>query len=106
MLFEYCQDPSGYFYYDDLDKAKAATKYVSDKAENPKGHKHIAWVKFYKDNTLVAEVCHVFFEENTLINGVLCKITSSLAMTTYGLFCIANYNFLIWSPHTSSTLSR
>ncbi|KAJ7204974.1 hypothetical protein GGX14DRAFT_569124 [Mycena pura] len=48
-------DPAGFFYYDDLDTAKAANKYVSDSTTNPKDGQPVAWVKFYKDNTLVAE---------------------------------------------------
>ncbi|KAJ7224581.1 hypothetical protein GGX14DRAFT_651113 [Mycena pura] len=48
-------DPQGHFYYNDLETAKTANKYESDKTTNPVGNKRVAWVKFYKDNTLVAE---------------------------------------------------
>ncbi|KAJ7203580.1 hypothetical protein GGX14DRAFT_398741 [Mycena pura] len=48
-------DPAGFFYYDDLDKVKTANKYVADNTTNPKDDQLIAWVKFYKDNTLVGE---------------------------------------------------
>lgn len=48
-------DPAGFFYYDNLDTAKTANKYVSDNTTNPKDSQLVAWVKFYKDDTLVAE---------------------------------------------------
>ena len=65
--FKYRQDPAGFFYYNDLDTAKTANKYVSDNTTNPKDGQLIAWVKFYKDDTLVAEVGGIFFQENILI---------------------------------------
>ena len=67
VLLNCCQDPAGFFYYNDLDTAKTANKYVSDNTRNPKDNQLIAWVKLYKDNTIVAEVCHVFLQENILI---------------------------------------
>ncbi|KAJ7224644.1 hypothetical protein GGX14DRAFT_651259 [Mycena pura] len=48
-------DPSGIFYYDYLETAKTANKYVSGNTRNPRNNNLVAWVKFYKDNTLVAE---------------------------------------------------
>jgi len=48
-------DPSGFFYYNDLDTAKTANKYESDNTTNPKDNQLVAWVRFYKDSTLVAE---------------------------------------------------
>ena len=64
MVFKYCQDPGGTFYYDDIDKAQTANKYKADNTRNPRDNQLIAWVKFYEDTTLVAEVCNIFFQKH------------------------------------------
>ncbi|KAJ7224578.1 hypothetical protein GGX14DRAFT_651111 [Mycena pura] len=49
-------DPLGQLYYNDVATLKTANKYVSDTARNPADKNQlVAWVKFYKDSTLVAE---------------------------------------------------
>ena len=64
---KYRQDPAGRFFYDDIEKVKTANRYVSDNTTNPKNGQLIAWVKFYKDNTLVGEVCqcHISFKKTS-----------------------------------------
>lgn len=67
VIFEYCLDPAGFFYYNDIETAKSANKYVSNNTRNPADNQLIAWVQFFKDHTLVAEVCHICFLVNILL---------------------------------------
>ncbi|KDR74275.1 hypothetical protein GALMADRAFT_141343 [Galerina marginata CBS 339.88] len=48
-------DPAGFFYYNDIDTAKTANRYTSNNTTNPSDGQLIAWVTFYKDDTVVAE---------------------------------------------------